>query len=212
MKKSTATALKLILAAYWSCFLLKSDSYYAPYLAVCMAGCACMFYNYSKALQISTKWQRYGVHILSFLLAFAVAAANYRLFESVGAVCSYTLCKFNLVFRAIAMLLVLSGGKVLFGEILTTVCLLPVCNLPSEKKARRVPAKASAVFFISWILIAVLDLSLLFLVEYPGVLTNDSSNQIHQLMHFIPYSNHHPFYHTQIIHVTAITADLTNPS
>lgn len=34
MKKSTATALKLILAAYWSCFLIRSDSYYMPYLAV----------------------------------------------------------------------------------------------------------------------------------------------------------------------------------
>lgn len=199
MKKSTATVLKLILAAYWNCFLIRSDSYYMPYLAVCMAGCACMFYNYSKAAHVTPKWQRCGVHILSLLLAFCVAAANYTLFESVGIVYSYTLSKLNIVFRAISMLLVLAGGMVLFGEILTTVCLLPVCNPQSEKRARRAPIRASAVFFISWFLIAALDLSLLFLVEYPGILTNDSTNQMHQLLHITEYSNHHPFYHTQII-------------
>lgn len=195
MKKSTAIALKLLLAAYWSCFLIRSDSYYIPYLAVC----ACMFYNYSKATQVTPKWQRYGVHILSFVLAFCVAAANYALFESVGIVYSYTLSKLNIVFLGIAMLLVLAGGMVLFGEILTTVCLLPLCNPQSEKKAGRVPIKASAVFFVSWLLIAALDLGLLFLVEYPGILTNDSTNQMHQLLHITEYSNHHPFYHTQII-------------
>lgn len=199
MKKSTATALKLILAAYWSCFLIRSDSYYMPYLAVCMGGCACIFYNYSKAPQCTPKWQRYSVYILSFVLAFCVAAANYALFENVGIVYSYTLSKLNIVFRAVAMLLVLAGGMVLFGEILTTVCLLPLCNPQPEKTAGRVPIKASAVFFISWFLIAALDLGLLFLVEYPGILTNDSTNQMHQLLHITEYSNHHPFYHTQII-------------
>lgn len=199
MKKSTATALKLILAAYWICFLIRSDSYYMPYLAVCMAGCGCMFYNYPKVAPVTLKWQKVGVHILSFVLAFCVAAANYALFENVGIVYSYTLSRLNIVFRAFAMLLVLAGGMVLFGEILTTVCLLPVSGLPPEKKARRVPIKASAVFFFSWFLIAALDLGLLFLVEYPGILTNDSTNQMHQLLHITEYSNHHPFYHTQII-------------
>lgn len=38
-----------------------------------------------------------------------------------------------------------------------------------------------------------------FLYQYPGIMTPDSINQFEQVLHVIPYSNHHPWMHTLTI-------------
>lgn len=38
-----------------------------------------------------------------------------------------------------------------------------------------------------------------FLYQYPGIMTPDSINQFEQVLHMIPYSNHHPWMHTLLI-------------
>lgn len=38
-----------------------------------------------------------------------------------------------------------------------------------------------------------------FLYEYPAIMTPDSINQFEQILHMIPYSNHHPWAHTMTI-------------
>lgn len=38
-----------------------------------------------------------------------------------------------------------------------------------------------------------------FLYQYPGIMTPDSVNQFEQVLHLIPYSNHHPWMHTLLI-------------
>ena len=38
-----------------------------------------------------------------------------------------------------------------------------------------------------------------FLYQYPGIMTPDSINQFEQVLHIIPYSNHHPWVHTLLI-------------
>ncbi len=38
-----------------------------------------------------------------------------------------------------------------------------------------------------------------FLYQYPGIMTPDSINQLEQVLHLIPYSNHHPWFHTLTI-------------
>lgn len=38
-----------------------------------------------------------------------------------------------------------------------------------------------------------------FLYQYPGIMTPDSINQFEQVLHIIPYSNHHPWMHTLTI-------------
>lgn len=40
-----------------------------------------------------------------------------------------------------------------------------------------------------------------FLYQYPGIMTPDSINQFEQVLHLIPYSNHHPWVHTLLIGV-----------
>lgn len=40
-----------------------------------------------------------------------------------------------------------------------------------------------------------------FLYQYPGIMTPDSINQFEQVLHVIPYSNHHPWLHTLLIGV-----------
>lgn len=38
-----------------------------------------------------------------------------------------------------------------------------------------------------------------FLYQYPGIMTPDSINQFEQVLHVMPYSNHHPWMHTLLI-------------
>ena len=38
-----------------------------------------------------------------------------------------------------------------------------------------------------------------FLYEYPAIMTPDSINQLEQVLHMVPYSNHHPWAHTMVI-------------
>lgn len=38
-----------------------------------------------------------------------------------------------------------------------------------------------------------------FLYQYPGIMTPDSLNQLEQVLHVMPYSNHHPWVHTLLI-------------
>lgn len=39
-----------------------------------------------------------------------------------------------------------------------------------------------------------------FLYEYPAIMTPDSINQLEQVLGMVPYSNHHPWTHTMVLH------------
>lgn len=55
-----------------------------------------------------------------------------------------------------------------------------------------------AVFAVSFIVISIINITVLFTCKYPGNLSPDSISQISQLLSG-NYSNHHPFYHTMVI-------------
>ncbi|MGI6680526.1 MAG: hypothetical protein ACOX3T_03440 [Bdellovibrionota bacterium] len=61
-------------------------------------------------------------------------------------------------------------------------------------------AKPLKVFLISFLSMVILNLSILFLCEFPGNLSLDSIDQLGQILKGY-YTNHHPFYHTMIIKV-----------
>lgn len=92
---------------------------------------------------------------------------------------------------------VLIVGYFLFKEILTFITNIDknrnkneslVSNLKTERK----------LFLITFITITIVNCLILFTCAYPGDLTPDSISQVTQLTTGT-YSNHHPYYHTQII-------------
>lgn len=199
MKKSTCTVIKVFLAAYWSSVLLRADSYYVPYMAVAMFGCACMAFNHAKSVNIGAKRDKVITYLYAGVLALCVAAANYSIYDEITALYSQHISRFIGVFRALSMCLVFLGGVVLFREILCAVYYLAIAPIAEKKEARKAVIKPWVVLCTAWVLIAMLDLIVLFGAEYPGNVTPDSVKQIHQIFQLEPYSNHHPYYHTQII-------------
>lgn len=195
MKKSTKLLLKFVIAVYWGSILTRSDSYYIPYLAICMAGCMCMVFNYVKGEKAYTKWQKATTVIYATVLALCVSLANYNVIWSIRPQYAQDF------FRFVAACLIFAGGVILFKEILNAICYYMVSNNNNSELIKQIRIKPGYVLLVSWVSIAMVDMLMLFGAEYPGIITPDSNYQINQLMHLAPYSNHHPFYHTQIIHL-----------
>lgn len=173
----------------WFMFLTKADSYFAPYLLVGMLGmCFCIARTIKGYHDAKDKKERNITNIYAFVLSMAVVLANYKLY--VGLSDGLPLA----VRKIIDVLLIFAGGYVSFKEIL-----LGIENLkPNKSDAKKLNNK-KLLFTILWLLLIVEYLIVLFASQYPGELTPDSISQMSQLLSH-SYSNHHPYYHTQIIH------------
>lgn len=165
--------------------LLTSDAYYVAYLFVLVPSLMCLHQNYQKieSSGCSTKKSdNWAVGIFGFLFACMVVFANYNLWDVGG------------VNKLILFLLFFFGSFFAFGNILCWIIL-------HKDKIEWMTSEAwkpLSVFFISFAIIAVINLMVLFLCKYPGNLTPDSVSQMQQLTSNV-YSNHHPFYHTLTI-------------
>lgn len=188
-KKHILDALEVILFFYWCSYLSRADSYYSPYLLVVFAG----LLSFVRNRQMQRTFFRCRLDdavtvFCAFLLSSAVVLANYKQFAGLSG------GKFVIGQKMISGALLLAGGFWLFFEIL--VCLsqerINICGTLS-------PRADKAVFWGAWFSIAFVNSIFLFGAEYPGILTPDSTSQMKQLLTH-SYSNHHPYYHTQIIH------------
>ncbi len=68
---------------------------------------------------------------------------------------------------------------------------VPYTLPPSRKTLRHMPLFSFFICLLCWFPY--------FLYEYPAIMTPDSINQFEQILHMIPYSNHHPWAHTMTI-------------
>ena len=80
----------------------------------------------------------------------------------------------------------------------SVIYLLLTNELSAIKKPHNLKLKPSTVFLICFVIVSVIDLTLLFLGFYPGNLSPDSITQVTQILTGT-YKNHHPFYHTIVI-------------
>ena len=76
---------------------------------------------------------------------------------------------------------------------LCRLLLTPEGFLPSSFSARHTGLCGFLLCMLFWMFY--------FLYQYPGIMTPDSINQLEQVLHVIPYSNHHPWVHTLLISV-----------
>lgn len=163
--------------------LIKTDSIYVAYLFVAVASMSCLFQNYKRIAKIGyskNKTDNLVTGILAFLFACMITFSNYKIW--------YAGSLFN---KGINLLFFLIGGFFAFGNIL--YCILLSKTALSFKQERSY--KPLNVFFVTFGIIAVINTLVLFLCNYPGVLTVDSLDEMQQLTTNV-YSNHHPFYYT----------------
>ena len=194
MKKINEIKLigKIIAILYWFLVLSKQDSFYLPYLVIGILGIYCnvrrctqekVIYNNMK------KGQRYFTKISALFMSGMVALANYRCFigEMNDVICDMK--------QVISIIIILIGGYIIFSEVLNALF-----NLDNMEKQNTNNDKDKVMYIIMFLCIVGIDLVVLMGAEYPGILTTDSINEMSQILSS-QYSNHHPYYYTQIIHV-----------
>lgn len=193
-KKDIYTAArKMILvtaAVFWCVFLRESDARFEPYLLIAilaLAGTVCV--PTKRAVQESKESCIVAV-FGSALLSFVVVLANFGLFPLdynglLGSFC-----------RVMNLCLMLASGYLLFRQIFRVVY-WRMSNTAGKQQFAD-PTVGKRLFAFSWLVLASLYLAALFLVFYPGLYTVDGIDQIEQILSGT-YTNHHPFYHTQLI-------------
>lgn len=179
----------------WLLLLADTDAYYAPYLVVGIISFYCLYRICTEKIVFTKRKDRWVISISSVFFSFLTVTANYKIWsdipyaESVGGI-------FRTLYQAGLLLLLSVGGYAVTKNILSfAVTKLTKISIREEKIPRILP---TTVFIISFAVIAIWNLFILFLCRYPGLLSYDSINQIGQLVSG-SYSNHHPFYHTMVI-------------
>ena len=177
-------AVRVILMAFCFGELLKTDSFYFPYLVFGAIALLCLVRNTGAKLPARKSLNGILVIIFSAVFSLMITLSNYEIW-AVGGKRSPVL-----------LVLMLVGAYIAARQIfLWLVIHRDTFYLKENKPHGNKPLFA---FLIPFVIIAVINLAVLFLCKYPGVVTEDSMWQIEQTLTG-EYSNHHPFYHTMII-------------
>lgn len=175
---------------YWLLFLKDVDSYYAPYLVVGLAGiCLGLRRHILQTGPSLSKKEYLLTDVFAAAMACMVLLANYQYF-SPGET------RFANLRIVMAALTVMVGGFASFRELLLGIA----CFGGIEPGTGQKKGKDRLLWAGMWGILAGVNAFVLFMAAYPGILTQDSINQMRQIAEGV-YSNAHPYYHTQLIRV-----------
>ena len=180
-KSKWLAAIQAVLIALCTWALLYSDAYYMPYLLIAVSALVCLFINLKKGNQYS-RFEIVITFVFSLLYSLMITMANYGLWDVGGSL------------GVVKFVLILFGLFVAFANILFFI---------TGKNSYRYSGASNyldyrKLFWFTFILIFVINCTILFSCKYPGFLTIDSVIQIKQTLDG-SYTNSHPFYHTMII-------------
>ena len=174
--------IELLLIFFWLFVLRRTDSIFEVYIILAIIAVICRTVFVRKKESVVASWPD---RIYSALFSFMICAANYRIF-SVGGVKGVLFALFAFV-----------GGYICAHYIIAW------CRTFASRfmfKKYEYEMRPRTVFLLVFGAIAVINLLILFVCCYPGVLTADSVNQLSQL-DAGTFTNHHPFLHTMTIGV-----------
>lgn len=182
--------IQVLLIYHWLDFLERSDSYFYVYL-VC--GIFAMFAIYKSKPGKYDNRRRIFAGILSLLFSLSILLANWRLIHALNTEAMGTAAHLLLAIRY--LLVFLAGFLISYHSILFTAEKLQNLTWTPVSRSKKQLAIFAVICMASFCLI---DLTCLFLCDYPGLLSPDSIIQVQQCLTG-NYSNHHPFWHTMII-------------
>lgn len=194
LTKKNNILLQAVLIFYWFILLLYTDSYYGVYLIVGICSLCCFYMNVKEkggAVSIKKKGFLCGC---SCLFSIFVTFANYAMFLNLPCPDIAGLL-FRVLYKGFSMIGVFIGGVVVFWNILFYLTNKLSDFYWAKQECSHTP---SWVYGVSWLLLSIINISILLLCKYPGNLTPDSFTSIRQSLRG-QYSNHHPFYYTMVI-------------
>ncbi len=181
--------LKLIITIYWCASLTGADSYIAPYFLIGILGLYFCMMRVETADNVNAgKAEKIILNIIAAVLSSAVVLANYHLFLD------FSTAR-RILKSVVKTSLLFSSGFTIFREVL-----LGVAHMDAIKADATQLNKKWLIIAALWGMLVLEYALVLFGARYPGILSPDSISQMTQIMEH-SYSNHHPYYHTQIIHM-----------
>ena len=157
-------------------------------LVYILVGCLSMilFWRIRNQTVAENIWQQKVRRISTCIFGSLVLLANYRMYIN----------------RPPAIRMFTIAALFYAAMVVGTVWLVSLDRLQTGQPAIRQsePTRPVRLFMLCFLIMAVLNLFILFTCVYPGEICSDSLNQIKQII-YGNYSNHHPFYHTMLIRV-----------
>lgn len=169
--------LEFMFILHWLLFLTDAESNYGPYLLVGITSICFKIIKLvnKKEYKKQSRKELVITNIFAIILCLMVVLANY-----------------GKLISTVETILVTIGGYLTFKEVLLGIYNFDGFNRCENLKDNRL------IYLLMWSAIVIVDLIVLFGSLYPGVLTVDSISQVNQIL-TNNYSNHHPYYYTQVI-------------
>lgn len=163
--------------------LLKTNSYYSPYLIICIFYFMCRF-RLAKIEGSSFSVNVGASYIFSIVFTSMIMAANYNIWEMYE------------IKGLIYFLLTLVGLFITFKDIFMTIAYWVSIDFKQCKKS-----DGQKLGILSFFISLFLDSFFLFSCRFPGNMSPDSMDQIYQIFNINQLSNHHPIYHTWCVKI-----------
>lgn len=190
--------VQIILMMLWGAQLIYTDAYYVVYALLLIILGICTYRNIQASsilfYKSHGKYNDVILYSFSVLFSFMVALANYKIWASPN-LPEEAQTWFPLIYKVFLIIVFFVGGFVAFGNIFSQI-VVSVKRLFWHTTGENY--NPGRVFLLSFTILVITRLIVLFFCRYPGELTPDSINQMEQIMTGA-YNNHHPFYHTMII-------------
>lgn len=173
----------------WCAVLSTTEGILEGYLLTAIAGLAGNIWCWHRETKIDGKKNVIAGNGVSILLTAAVILANYNLFPFVYDGILGTAKKLCL------LAVMLYGGYSVFQGIVLWIYWRVTTAKPQKKGSLK---REGLVLLGSWLIIFGVYAFFLYAALYPGFGSSDSASQMRQIFSGV-YSNHHPYYHTQMI-------------
>ena len=182
MKKTVFKIIGIILTVLWGAAMFWSTAFVSVYVLVAVAAICAILFDRSEF-----KKHKFLPVFTGIILSGAVILANYGLFGSIF---------HNKILILLSAFITFIGGFAAFFSITKWVVGITSSGKGLARKQHR--PKAGLFFWIPAAIIAAIDITVLILAFYPGIISPDSVDQIEQIVTGV-YSNHHPVVHTMLI-------------
>lgn len=181
-RNKPAVLVQLMLILVWLTHIQMTDTYFYVCALIACGGIFCTCENYRHDLPFSRD-SRIRVLLFSSVFSLSGILGNYSLFEP-----------FTSLTNLLRMTLSFLGGLSIGSNVLAYLLwVFPGLRTPEEKRTR--PGR---IFALSFGVIVLIDLVFLLLVEWPGVMTRDTMDQIDQIITG-QYRNANPYWHTRTV-------------
>ena len=173
----------IVIMTLWLLLLLNTKAYFFWFAVIYVAGLFSLLVNLrNNSLQLRSN---HTEEAISLVFSLSIALANYDvlyipMFETFPSV-------IRLAVKACGIIVLCLGGWICSYQIL----LLVKSNINAGMALQEKEISPEKVFWISFVLIATVNLLVLFLARFPGTLSYDSINQIKQIETGI-YDNWNP--------------------